>query len=106
MRGPGEATQKIMAKGESASERDTVRDTVKDTVKLTGNQRGIMTAVKGNPSITAKELSLILGINLRNTKNNISKLKKKGLLKRIGPDKGGCWKVLRQRLKSHSKAYT
>jgi ATP-dependent DNA helicase RecG len=26
--------------------------------------------------------------------NNISKLKAKGLLERIGPDKGGYWKII------------
>jgi predicted HTH transcriptional regulator len=35
----------------------------------------------------------MVGINLRNVKNNMSKLKAKGLLERIGPDNGGYWKV-------------
>jgi predicted HTH transcriptional regulator len=37
--------------------------------------------------------SRIVGINIRNTKNNISKLKQIGLLYRIGKNKGGYWKV-------------
>ena len=46
-----------------------------------------------NPKITQAELSGIVGISEKNIRNNITKLKKKGLLKRIGPDKGGYWKV-------------
>ena len=33
-------------------------------------------------------------ISQRKIKENISKLKDKGLIKRIGPDKGGHWEVL------------
>ena len=46
-----------------------------------------------NPFITAPELSSIVGISLSKIKENISKLKNKGLLKRVGPDKGGYWKI-------------
>jgi predicted HTH transcriptional regulator len=34
-----------------------------------------------------------VGISLRKIKENILKLKAKGFLERIGPDKGGYWKV-------------
>jgi ATP-dependent DNA helicase RecG len=46
-----------------------------------------------NKFVTIPELSKMVNINIRNTKNNISKLKAKGLLERIGPDKGGYWRV-------------
>lgn len=32
-------------------------------------------------------------INEKNIRNNIAELKEKGFLERIGPDKGGHWKV-------------
>jgi ATP-dependent DNA helicase RecG len=74
------------------------KDLEKDLEKITTNQKRIFFEIRKNKHITNKELSAIVGINEKNIRNNISKLKKKGLLKRIGPDKGGCWKVLRQRL--------
>jgi predicted HTH transcriptional regulator len=36
---------------------------------------------------------------LRKTKENIAKLKAKGLLERVGPDKGGYWKINKKALK-------
>ena len=49
--------------------------------------------VLNNPTISAKELSRIIGISQRKIEENIKKLKKKEIIKRIGPDKGGYWKV-------------
>jgi predicted HTH transcriptional regulator len=40
------------------------------------------------------ELSKHIGINEKNIRIHISKLKAKGLLERIGPDKGGYWQVI------------
>jgi len=39
-------------------------------------------------------MSSVIGISERKIKENIRKLKEKGLLKRVGPAKGGYWKVL------------
>jgi len=72
---------------------DGVKDGVKDGVNLNINQKKIMFLIKNNPSITSKELSKEIGINTRNIEKNISKLKKLKLLKRIGSDKTGFWKV-------------
>ena len=47
-----------------------------------------------NPKVTAEELSESLGINLRNTKKNIEKLKEKELVARKGSKKAGYWEVL------------
>ncbi len=44
--------------------------------------------------ITIVELSAIVGISERKIKENVAKLKQKGILKRIGPDKGGYWKII------------
>ncbi len=46
--------------------------------------------------ISAKEISKKLGISSRAIEKNIMKLKKEGFLKRIGPDKGGYWKITRK----------
>jgi len=61
--------------------------------KLTGNQEKIIKLVLDNPYISARELSFLVGISSRKIEENIAKLKQKGLLKRIGPDKGGYWEV-------------
>jgi predicted HTH transcriptional regulator len=56
----------------------------------------ILDCISQNPRITSEELAKIIGISLRKIKANISKLKSKGLLERIGPDKGGYWKVIKK----------
>lgn len=61
---------------------------------LTQNQEIILSLIRENPRISARELSDKVGISARKVEENISKLKKKGLLKRIGPAKGGHWEVL------------
>jgi len=74
---------------------DTIeRVTEKGTEKVTENQRIILEKMKEFPSISAENLSSILSISLRKTKENISKLKAKGLIERIGADKGGYWKIM------------
>lgn len=54
----------------------------------------ILELAKESPEITIKELSDKLKISDRAVKKHIANLKKKGLLKRIGPDKGGYWGVV------------
>jgi len=62
--------------------------------KVTENQKRILEQIAKNKCITIKRLSESVGISERKTQENIKKLKDKGLLKRIGPDKGGHWEVL------------
>ena len=52
-----------------------------------------MKFIKENNYIPIVQLSEKIGINVRNTEKNIDKLKKKGLLKRVGGAKGGHWVV-------------
>ncbi len=85
----------VVLEGPEVTVKDTLKDTVKDTVKeLSKNERKIYEIMKENPKITAEQLSEILGINLRNTKRNIAKLKEKGLIVRVGSDKAGHWEVV------------
>jgi len=61
--------------------------------KLSENQKLIIKYMIQNPRISARELAEKLGISTRKTEENIAKLKKKGVIKRIDPAKGGHWKV-------------
>ena len=49
--------------------------------------------MNGNRDISIVQLSEKVGIATKNIENNIAKLKQKGLLKRIGSDRGGYWEV-------------
>ena len=54
----------------------------------------ILGLVAGNPSITTQELAEGVGLSIKGIEKAIRVLKKQGLLQRIGPDKGGHWKVV------------
>ena len=62
--------------------------------KVTENQVKILDKMSKDKYVTIKYLSTVVGISERKIRENISKLKQKGLLKRVGPDKGGHWEVL------------
>ncbi len=54
----------------------------------------IIKAIQNNPYITHRDLAEILGLSEDGIYYNIKKLKQKGILRRIDPDKGGHWEVL------------
>ncbi|MBF0549531.1 MAG: winged helix-turn-helix transcriptional regulator [Deltaproteobacteria bacterium] len=61
-----------------------------------GSQKGsqkIIELIKENSRITIKELAESQGISDRAVKMNLAKLKAQGILKRIGPDRGGHWEI-------------
>jgi ATP-dependent DNA helicase RecG len=49
-----------------------------------------------NPHSAISELSQIVAISSTAIENNIKKLKKKGLIERVGADKGGYWRVIKK----------
>lgn len=55
----------------------------------------ILIILKPKPETTFAELSVLLGITDRAVKKNLMTLKKSGAIKRIGPDKGGHWEVVK-----------
>lgn len=71
----------------------TNRVTEKVTDKVTENQQLILDNISRNPTASSKELSAIVGITPEKIRENISKLKAKGLLERIGSDRSGYWKI-------------
>ena len=55
----------------------------------------ILSILKATPYITINELAEIVGISQKGVEWQIVKLKKEGRIKRIGPDKGGHWEVIK-----------
>ena len=68
--------------------------TAKVTVKVTANQKKIIEAVIDNPYVTIDELAVIVGIARKNIVTNMKKLQQNALIKRVGADKNGYWRVL------------
>jgi ATP-dependent DNA helicase RecG len=81
----------LEAAGRATGEKTRVETRVKTRVK-TGEK--ILQIIKENPAVTIPELSKITELTIKGVEWNIKELKKKELLKRIGPAKGGHWEVV------------
>jgi len=53
----------------------------------------ILGVISADKTISARQVAKILGLTPRAVENQIAKLREMGVLKRIGPDKGGHWEV-------------
>jgi ATP-dependent DNA helicase RecG len=62
---------------------------------LTPNQKRILSLLRQNTRLSARELAEEVGISSRKIEQNIARLKDSGSLRRIGPAKGGYWEVLK-----------
>jgi ATP-dependent DNA helicase RecG len=56
----------------------------------------ILEFISHDPNITIREMASNLGISDRAVKKNIQKLKDQGLLRRVGPARGGHWEIVEQ----------
>jgi len=54
----------------------------------------IIDLIREKPDITRQKLAEEIGISPDGVKYHLTRLKNKGTIKRIGPDKGGYWKAL------------
>ncbi len=63
--------------------------------KIPEKYQKIIEVIKENPSFSRKEISLKLGESKETIQSRLRKLIKEGLIKRVGPDKGGHWEILR-----------
>jgi ATP-dependent DNA helicase RecG len=60
---------------------------------LSYNQVKIMHCMRENKHIAIVDMAKIVGIAEKNIEKNIKELKKMGIVKRVGPAKGGYWEV-------------
>ena len=58
------------------------------------NTQKIINAILEKPTITRKGLAKKLGLSQDSIKYHILTLKRKGMIRRIGPDKGGYWEIM------------
>ncbi|VVB58333.1 Putative DNA-binding domain protein [Candidatus Anstonella stagnisolia] len=65
----------------------------KSTRKVPEKYQKIIDEISKNPLASRKELAIALGESEETMQSRLRKLVKEGILKRIGPDKGGHWEV-------------
>jgi len=63
--------------------------------RLAENQKKIVMLITGNPNVSKKAMAESLGISTTAIDKNLARLKQKGILRRVGPAKGGHWEMIR-----------
>lgn len=61
---------------------------------LTTLERKILVVIESEPAVSRKEIANVLNISPETVKKYIKKLKRKSVLRRVGPAKGGHWEVV------------
>ncbi len=64
--------------------------------RVTENQKVILDEIGKNAIVTIQQLADILHISIRKTKQNIAKLKDKGLIQHVGSNRSGHWEIIKQ----------
>ena len=62
--------------------------------KLSANESKIVALIENNKNNTIAEMASKLKISSTAVENNLNKLKSKGIVSRIGGDKGGHWEIV------------
>ena len=55
----------------------------------------ILNAMQENPKVSAAKIALLLGVSSRSVEKRISTMRENGIIRRIGPDKGGFWEIIK-----------
>lgn len=66
-------------------------DTEKSSEK---SSEKILLLISDNAFISAKEISKKIGVSSRAVEKQMAHLKAQGILRRVGPDKGGHWEII------------
>ena len=73
------------------SEETEQKSSLKSSLK---SSQKILELISATPSITISEIADRLGMTKRGVDKNIKRLKEQGVIRRVGPDKGGHWEVI------------
>ena len=81
--------------GKDLNDIEKTSDVVENVVENKGNVvENILASISKNSNISTKELAAMCSLSERQVQRIMAKLKKQGVIRRIGPDKGGHWEVL------------
>ena len=76
----------------NATEKVNATENVIDASQKTSQK--IIDLIKEDPYISTSKMAEIIGVDRRNIARNIKKLQEQGVVRRVGPDKGGFWEVI------------
>jgi ATP-dependent DNA helicase RecG len=59
--------------------------------------QAILGAIKVDAKVTAVEIAMQLGVSSRAVEKRIRTLRENGVIRRVGPNKGGSWEIISER---------
>ena len=87
-----DGTLKASKRSAQKSAPETALETALESASETALQ--IIDEIRNNPNITLSEIAENLGVSRRWIATNVKFLQNKGIVKRIGPNKGGHWEII------------
>ena len=87
---------KAMSDGDNTNSEVTEKVAEKVTEKLSETEERIIALIQSNPYITQKMLSEAIGLTRPYVGRKLLGLQARNIIRRVGPDKGGYWEVLRR----------
>ena len=84
----------IPHKSESFSDKNDRLEQESGMKYMQKSMQKIVMLISASPDITLSEMASQLGMSRNGVDKNIRKLKEKGIIRRVGPDKGGHWEVI------------
>ncbi len=73
---------------------EKVAEKLTEKVTENGNVTENYRLEKGGSLISTSKMAEIIGVDRRNIARNIKKLQDQGVVRRVGPDKGGFWEII------------
>lgn len=75
---------------------ENIAENIVDSIveKLSMTRAKIVRIIWKNPNATAQSISKEINIASRNVQEHLRKLQEQGVIRRIGPDKGGHWEII------------
>ncbi len=86
--GVGEKIEQVVRKGGQKGGQ-------KKWSEITEKQAAVLEIIRTNPEVSRGKLAQTLDINPSAAQKHIEKLKQRGFIRRVGPDKGGRWEILK-----------
>ena len=56
--------------------------------------QSILSAIRYNPKVSAAEIAMKVGLSSRAVEKRIKTMRENGIIRRIGPDRGGYWEII------------
>ena len=72
-----------------------VQENVQDNVQEKSRTDLILDVIRENNAVSLKELAQKIGVASKTIQRDLGQLKSENVIRRVGPDKGGYWQIMK-----------